>query len=176
MKLFHVSEEKDISIFNPRLPSRKDLDPTVGLVWAINEKCFSNFLTPRNCPRVTYYANEATTEEDRKHYLSSNVMQHVVAIEHKWFEIMKNTTLYVYEFDSSDFYEQDLGAGYYVSEQSQVPIRRFQIKDLFNELFQRGIEVRLLANLWDLCDKIAQSSFQYSMCRMGFAEQRLTES
>ncbi|CAH1195341.1 hypothetical protein PAECIP111891_00656 [Paenibacillus allorhizoplanae] len=175
MKLFHVSEEKNISIFNPRLPSRQDLDPTKGLVWAINEKCFPNFLTPRNCPRVTFHANEATTEEDRKNYLSSNAINHVVAIEHKWFEIMKNTTLYIYEFDTSDFYLQDLGAGYYVSEKSQVPIRRFEIQDLFGELFKRNIVVRLLGNLWDLSDKIQQTSFQYSMCRMGFAEQRLTE-
>ncbi|WBW97814.1 hypothetical protein [Oceanirhabdus sp. W0125-5] len=26
MRLFHVSEEKDIKVFEPRLPYRKDLD------------------------------------------------------------------------------------------------------------------------------------------------------
>lgn len=174
MKLFHVSEEKDIPIFNPRLPSRKDLDTNKGLVWAINEKCLPNFLTPRNCPRVTYHCNEATTAEDKRHFISSHSTNHVVAIEHKWFEIMKNTTLYVYEFEPSDFYIQDPSAGYYVSEESQVPIHQYVIKDVFGELFKRNIEVRLIDNLWDLCDKIQQTSFHYSMCRMGFAEHRST--
>lgn len=32
MRLFHVSEEPNLLIFEPRLPARKDLDPTVGLV------------------------------------------------------------------------------------------------------------------------------------------------
>lgn len=49
MRLFHVSEESDIQKFEPRIPSRNDLDKTVGLVWAIDEKRLPNFLTPRNC-------------------------------------------------------------------------------------------------------------------------------
>lgn len=34
MRLFHVSEEGNIDIFNPRIPEREDLDKSVGLVWA----------------------------------------------------------------------------------------------------------------------------------------------
>ena len=71
MRLFHVSEEENIEIFNPRLPYREDLDKTKGLVWAINEECLPNFLTPRNCPRVTYHCSEDTTEADKEKYLSS---------------------------------------------------------------------------------------------------------
>lgn len=44
MRLFHVREEKDIQIFEPRLPSRNDLNQTVGLVWAIDEDRLPNFL------------------------------------------------------------------------------------------------------------------------------------
>ncbi len=58
MRLFHVSEEGNIDIFNPRIPEREDLDKRVGLVWAIDEKHLANFLTPRNCPRVTYHMGE----------------------------------------------------------------------------------------------------------------------
>lgn len=38
MRLFHVSEESNIQAFEPRIPTRDDLDKTVGLVWAIDEK------------------------------------------------------------------------------------------------------------------------------------------
>lgn len=71
MRLFHVSEESGIRVFEPRIPLRKVLDQTVGLVWAIDEKRLPNLLTPRNCPRVTYHVGENTTEEDRKRFFSS---------------------------------------------------------------------------------------------------------
>src|SRR5690606_10361301 len=91
MRLFHVSEEDDIPIFVPRIPNRNDLDQQKGLVWAINEQCLPNYLTPRNCPRVTFHCNENTTEYDKKTYLSSETINHVIAIEHIWFERMKST-------------------------------------------------------------------------------------
>nr|WP_235616307.1 DUF6886 family protein [Lysinibacillus parviboronicapiens] len=45
MRIFHVSEESDIQVFQPRVPTRTDLDFTKGLVWAIDDKCLPNFLT-----------------------------------------------------------------------------------------------------------------------------------
>lgn len=43
MRLFHVSEESDIKLFEPRIPIRTDLDPTTGLVWIINENAYRTF-------------------------------------------------------------------------------------------------------------------------------------
>lgn len=43
MRLFHVSEEPDIQVFYPRLPTRTDLNQNVGLVWAIDEGRLPNF-------------------------------------------------------------------------------------------------------------------------------------
>ena len=107
MHLYHVSEEPDITVFHPRLPKRHDLDPTVGLVWAIDEEHLPNFLTPRDCPRVTYHIRPETTEEDRRRFFTSDNVMHTVIIEHGWFDRMRNTTLYLYEFDPSDFVLQD---------------------------------------------------------------------
>ena len=104
MHLYHVSEEPDITVFHPRLPKRRDLDPTVGLVWAIDEEHLPNFLTPRDCPRVTYHIRPETTEEDRRRFFTSDNVMHTVIIEHGWFDRMRNTTLYLYEFDSSTLF------------------------------------------------------------------------
>ena len=71
MRLFHVSEENNIKVFEPRIPLRADIDNTKGLVWAINEECLPNFLTPRNCPRVTYYSTDKSSKEDKQRYFSS---------------------------------------------------------------------------------------------------------
>lgn len=61
MRLFHVSEDPNIPAFRPRLPARQDLDPTVGLVWAIDGEHLSNFLTPR----IGDHVGPAATEADR---------------------------------------------------------------------------------------------------------------
>jgi len=103
MRLFHVSEEANIEVFYPRTPERNDLDKNIGLVWAVDEQRLPNFLTPRDCPRVTYYIGKNTTEDDKKAFFTSPSIKHTVIIEHSWVNRMKNTTLYLYEFDISSF-------------------------------------------------------------------------
>ncbi|MBQ8400455.1 MAG: hypothetical protein IJX14_00855 [Clostridia bacterium] len=172
MRLFHVSEDPDIPVFHPRLPSRTDLDPTVGLVWAIDEAHLPNFLTPRDCPRVTFHATDATTAEDRQRFFSSTTHTYAVAIESGWFRRMCDTTLYLYEFAPAGFRLQDAVAGYYVSAETQTPITRHICTDLFGELFSRGVEVRLVDRLWDLASAVQQSSLGWSLCRMKNAQKK----
>lgn len=86
MRLFHVSEEENIQVFEPRLPSRDDLDKTIGLVWAIDEARLPNFLTPRDCPRVAYHVGKDTTEVDKKRFFTSSTVTYAVVNESKWFE------------------------------------------------------------------------------------------
>lgn len=172
LRLFHVSEEPDIQVFEPRLPTRKDLDPDVGLVWAIDEARLPNFLTPRNCPRVTYHVGEQTTEEDRERFFTSASAAHAVIIEGAWFSVMKNTTLYLYEFDPKEFVLQDSAAGYYVAKTTQTPIGKAAVTDLFAELIRRQAEVRIVDNLWTIADKVKASTLNWSLCRMANAQPR----
>ena len=173
MRLFHVSEEADIDVFKPRNPVRDDLDKSVGLVWAIDEDRLPNFLTPRNCPRVTYHIGPKTTEKDINTYFTSKGVKHCVIIEQRWFEIMKNTTLYLYEFDIKDFALQDDIAGYYISKVEQTPINIFVVSDLFQALFERNVELRIVDNLWSIFDEMQKTTLNWSMCRMGNAKARL---
>ncbi|ETT80948.1 DUF6886 family protein [Viridibacillus sp. FSL R5-0477] len=172
MRLFHVSEERSIGVFEPRIPSRQDLDQTKGLVWAINEKCLPNFLTPRNCPRVCFHINAETTKEDKTRYLSSSSSNHVVVVENKWLQKMRDTKLYLYEFDSMEFNLLDENAGYYVSEKKQVPINCMEITDLIEALSKRNVELKTAESLWELHDEILHSTLSFSMCRMKFATPR----
>lgn len=172
MRLFHVSEEPDITVFEPRLPKRTDLDPVVGLVWAIDEARLPNFLTPRDCPRVTYHVGSRTTEADRKRFFSSSGISHAVVIKSKWFEVMANTTLYLHEFDTWEFELQDDIAGYYVAKTTQYPKEKYILTDLFAELFRRNVEVRIVDNLWDIADAVRASTLNWSLCRMANARPR----
>jgi len=166
MRLFHVSEEPEIQMFVPRLPARRDLDPEVGLVWAIDEARLPNFLTPRECPRVAYHAGPQTTDLDRTRFFTSSSASYALVIEKKWFRTMQNTTLYVYEFDTKDFVLQDNVAGYYVTTVAQKPINKFVLYDLLSELFLRNVELRFVDNLWDIAESVKVSSLNWSLCRM----------
>lgn len=168
MRLFHVSEEPNIQAFVPRIPYRKDMDKSKGLVWSLTEPSLPNWLTPRNCPRVGYRVSDETTTEDISKFFSSS-SKHCVSIEHAWYERMANTTLYVYEFDDTNFYFDEI-AGFYVSDQTEIPIAVVQYNHLFDELFKRNIEVRLINNLWPLAEEVKKSSLTWSLCRMGYAQ------
>lgn len=172
MRLFHVSEENNIELFEPRIPTRPDLNKSKGLVWAINELCLPNFLTPRDCPRVAYYAGKHANCNDQERFFSCTDSTHVVAIESTWFKIMRNTTLYIYEFDPNNFYLQDEVAGYYVSENAETPINKYVVDDIFAELFNRDVELRILHNLWDLGEEVKKSTLNWSLCRMSNAKKK----
>lgn len=73
--LFHVSEQPDIQLFEPRWSEQANRN----VVWAIDADHLRNYLVPRECPRVTYYAGPQTASADVKHFLGTS--QAVVAIE-----------------------------------------------------------------------------------------------
>jgi hypothetical protein len=172
MRIFHVSEEEGIEVFEPRTPSREDLDPNHKLVWAVNENRLVNFLTPRNCPRVTFYEKNDSKKEDVDKYIGNDEVNSVIVIEQNWFKRMLESTLYIYEFETNNFVLQDEIAGYYVSSTTEVPISVTKIDDLFSALFNGNVELRFVPNLWPLFDDIRESSLGYSMCRMKFAQPR----
>ena len=171
MRLFHVSEEANIEVFIPRIPLREDMDKSKGLVWALTEEHLPQFLTPRECPRVTYRIADTTTQNDIKKFFSSS-SRYCVAIEHGWYEKMASTTLYVYEFDTVNFYFDDR-AGFYVSDKTEKPIALTVYNDLFGELFRRNVEIRMIDNLWDFADKVKESTLNFSICDMANAKPRV---
>lgn len=173
MRLFHVSEEPEIQLFEPREHSRTDIDKELKLVWAIDELRLPNFLTPRNCPRIAYHIGENTTSHDISKYFSSPTISHTLIIENKWFVPMKETVLYLYEFDASGFELQDPIAGYYVAYSPQKPIAKHKVVDLFAALFERNVELRFVDNLWGIADDIVTTTLNWSLCRMSFSQPRL---
>src|SRR5206468_2306929 len=106
--LFHVSEERGIERFEPRA-SEDGRDPAV---WAIDAGRLCNYLVPRECPRVTYYAGRQTTDADVERFLASSTA--VIAIEREWFERLQSCRLYSYHLPPDTFECIDECAGYFV--------------------------------------------------------------
>jgi hypothetical protein len=158
--LFHISEESGIEEFAPRVPEGGG--PAV--VWAIDAKRLRNYLVPRECPRVTFYAGSATTGADAERFLGSSPA--VVAVESGWLDRLRACRLYCYHLPPESFECIDACAGYFVSRTSVVPARVEILEDPIAELLKRGVELRFVPNLWALHDAVAASSLQFSLIRM----------
>jgi hypothetical protein len=165
-RLFHISEQSGISIFTPR-PSPSHFDNiTSDVVFAINERLLHNYLLPRDCPRVTFYAGANTTDADKQKFICNTTASHVIAVESGWYKKIKETTLYCYEFLPDDFMLIDECAGYYVSYKPVVPIAVTVIGDITAALLNRDIELRFMPLLTDIADGVRHSSLQFSLIRM----------
>ena len=164
--LFHVSEQSDIARFDPR-PSEYAAEP---VVWAIEERRLCNYLLPRDCPRVTYYEGIESTAADVEHFLGSSLA--VVGIESAWLERVRSSTLFCYHMPAETFECLDECAGYFVSRVAVVPTGVKIVSDPLAELVARGVELRILPNLWSLRDAVVSSSLQFSMIRMRNAASR----
>jgi uncharacterized protein DUF6886 len=164
--LFHISEESAIERFEPR-PSEYTSLP---VVWAIDEGHLRNYLLPRECPRVTYYAGSETTPADVERFLGSSTA--VVAVESGWLEQLRSSRLYSYHMPPETFECLDECAGYFVSRVPVVPVRVEIFDDPIAELVRRGVELRFVPSLWTLRDAVVASTLQFSVIRLRNAAPR----
>src|SRR5690242_11234728 len=104
--LFHISEEPGIERFEPRLSSSHP-EP---VVWAIHEERLHNYLLPRECPRVTYFAHATTSAADVERFLGSS--RAVVAVESGWWDRLRTCRLTCYHLPKDTFTCYDECAGY----------------------------------------------------------------
>lgn len=164
--LFHVSEESGIEVFEPRAAEGAG----VPVVWAIDAERLRNYLLPRECPRVTFYAGSETTRADVERFLGSS--RAVVAVESGWLGRLRSCRLYCYHLPRVTFECVDECAGYFVSRAAVVPARVEVFDDVMAELARRGVELRLVPDLWALHDAVAASSLRFSIIRMRNARPR----
>jgi len=165
--LFHVSEVAGIERFDPR-PADSGGEP---VVWAIDSARLRNYLLPRDCPRVTFYAGEKTSAPDIEKFLGSS--KAVVAIESAWLDRLRSCRLYCYHMPPETFECIDRCAGYFVSHSPVVPAKVEVFDDLMAEIVRRGVELRIMPDLWNLHDAVAASTLQFSMIRMRNAQPRI---
>lgn len=168
--LYQVCGLPGIRSFEPQTKAPGDLAGGDGFVWAVDEHALPNYLLPAGCPRVTFRIGTNTTIDDVERFIDSPRCPHVVAIEHRWLPALTRASLWLYELDPADFRVRDANAGFYVSRTREEPLSVNAVGDLPAELAARGVELRIVDNLWFLAEKIRETSFVWSLCCM-FAAQ-----
>lgn len=165
-KLFHVSETPGINLFEPR-PSPSYFEGINGdVVFAISGELLHNYLLPRDCPRVTWYAGEQTTLADKQRYTGNSPADFFISIESDWYQRIQKTTLYCYELPAESFTLLDVCAGYHISYHAVEPLTVTPVTDILAELLSRNIELRFTPLLIELAENVSKSSLNFSIIRM----------
>ncbi|PYI57565.1 hypothetical protein DLM86_01440 [Paenibacillus flagellatus] len=171
MERYHYSEEPDIAAFVPRpAPADPGLPP---VVYAIDRERAPHYWFPRDCPRVIYAKGERTSEADRRALFGDTAASKVIAVENGWLERIRETKLYVYTFAGDSFRLLDGTAGYYVSEETVVPLRVEPVGDLLAKLLAEPLELRFMPCLHRLRDTVVASTADFSIIRFRNASPRI---
>ena len=172
MRLYHVSETPGIERFEPRVPPSADAGVADPVVWAVDEQRLRNYLLPRDCPRVTFYSKPTSTPADVECLIGPCCAAAVVAIEADWLDRVRATVLYLYEMPRDTFSLADASAGYWVSRRAVVPGAVAVVSDCVKAIVERGVELRIVPNLWPLHDAVVASTLHFSSIRMRNAQPR----
>lgn len=167
-KLYHFSEDPTIARFQPRHAPGQEARPTY--VWAIDAEHAPLFWFPRDCPRITFWADEETTEGDQERFLSQGTSRRIHAIESAWLGRMRSCGLYAYHFDAAPFERYPEAGGYHVAQTEVVPLGCEPVGDLLERHTKADIELRVTPSLWPLQRAVVASSLQFSICRMRNAQ------
>jgi hypothetical protein len=159
MIVYHLSEEPNIEVFEPRRAHGTE----ERLVWAIDRAHLRNYLVPRDCPRVTYAEGPDTTVADTERFLGSSSA--VLAIETRWFARMRSCRLICYHLPGDTFELADECGGYFVSRVAVRPLRVEVIEDPVSAVLRRDVELRVQPSLWALRDAVVESTLAFSIIR-----------
>ncbi|WP_184542248.1 DUF6886 family protein [Mucilaginibacter sp. FT3.2] len=163
---FHVSEQADITVFEPRPSPSAFADIKGDVVFAVEGRLLHNYLLPRDCPRVTWYVNPETSVADRERFMGNTMATHIMVVESEWYQRITETTLYCYQFPADDFTLLDACAGYYISYKSVVPLSVTPVPNILAELLSLNIELRFTPSLIKLAGDVSRSTLSFSNIRM----------
>lgn len=162
--IYHFSEEPNISHFEPRFATSE----LGSVVWGVSEAAVYKYLLPRDCPRMTFRADDQTSARDVQSFFGHSGVQCVVAIESCWLETVRRAKLYRYHLPADTFKLalEDERTQYYISRQSVTPLSVVCIDDLLKALTDLGVEFRVMPSLWPLYDAVVNSTLAFSIIRM----------
>jgi hypothetical protein len=162
--LWHLSEDDTIRRFEPRAnPGHDSAEP---LVWAIDEAHAPAYWFPRDCPRGTFWAGEATSDDDVSRFLLGDRSLRVHAVQSDWLGEIRATRLTAYRLPSDTFERYERANGYWVSRQAVAPVEVVELDDLLDRHATSGIELRIVPDLRSVWEQVIGSTLEFSGIRL----------
>ena len=152
MKLYHFSEEPDITSFVPRAVRQPSPRGEGGewlngpLVWAVTGERQAAYLFPRDCPRILLWLTPHTTSADRDRWWGSRTCRMIANVEWAWLPRLSGGVVYRYELPVETFEAVD-GDWQWVSRETVRPTNVERLDDLLGELEREQVELRVMHRL-----------------------------
>ena len=161
--LYHFSEDPSIELFVPRPVVVGVSDD--ALVWAIDSAHCHQFYFPRDCPRIIITNSPRTSTEDAETFFGHTDASVIAAIESRWLDRLRDTTIYRYTLPSDGFVLHDENAGYWVATREVRPIAVEPIVDLIAALVEAEVELRIMPSLASLRSAVIESTVDFDIIR-----------
>lgn len=164
VQLWHVSDDPDITAFEPRWPPTAQTGVDRPVVWAVDDQHLSNYLFPRECPRVCVRRSAGSAHETA--YFERTSVSAVFYIEEGWLERCQRAELWLYRMPNKPFLRIDATAGYYVANESVVPVSNTPLSKPLEELVRRGGELHVVSRLRTVADQVVMTDLPFSVIRL----------
>jgi hypothetical protein len=154
LKLWHVSERPDITVFEPRLPpNRRRPGVATATRGAVDEPCCRT----TSCRAIARGSRSARCLRPRRtisaHFFGDGSSRHVLAIEQDWHARAQSTPLFLYALPARSFRCVDANAGYHVSDRTVRPEAVHRLAQPLSLLAERGVALRVVPRLWPLAPR-----------------------
>jgi hypothetical protein len=160
--LFHYSEDPRIVRFEPHVPRTNPDVPAA--VWAIDEAHAPLYWFPRDCPRVTVWANDAL-QRVRLQQIFGTEGSRVHAAPISWSDEIAGCKLHEYRFDANDFEPWPEAEGQWIARRTIIPFEVVPVGDLLLRQHEAKVDLRLVPDLRATRDTVVNSGLPFSIVR-----------
>ena len=169
--LLHYSEDPHIERFVPHVPATNPDQPPS--VWAIDAAHAALYWFPRDCPRVTVWADDPDQRATLATLFATTAWR-LHAAETVWQERIRTVELYEYSLPRATFRPWAEAHGQWISSATVTPLAVRPVGDLVARHAAAGIDLRLVPDLWPLRDLVLAAGLPFSIVRMRNARPRGT--
>lgn len=161
-ELLHYSEDATVTVFTPHVPATNPSSPP--LVWAIEPAYAPLYWFPRDCVRVTVWAND-DDERRRLHdrFDTSAARLHFARVEDE--TSIRSTELFEYRFDPTPFEPWEDAEGQWVAMAPVRPVEVRTLPDLVDHQRNNGVDLRFVDDLPAARDAVLDAGLPFSIVR-----------